>query len=134
MPRRQAMLTMGGVMLALFLSSLDQTIVATAMPRIVADLQGFDRYTLVTTAYLVASTTVVPVVGRLTDLYGRKGFYIAGLVIFLVGSVLSGFSQSMTQLIVFRAVQGFGGGMIMANSFIVIADLFPQSERESIWA
>ena len=128
------MLTMGGVMLALFLSSLDQTIVATAMPRIVADLQGFDRYTLVTTAYLVASTTVVPVVGRLTDLYGRKGFYIAGLVIFLVGSVLSGFSQSMTQLIVFRAVQGFGGGMIMANSFIVIADLFPQSERESIWA
>ena len=129
MPRRQAMLTMGGVMLALFLSSLDQTIVATAMPRIVADLQGFDRYTLVTTAYLVASTTVVPVVGRLTDLYGRKGFYIAGLVIFLVGSVLSGFSQSMTQLIVFRAVQGFGGGMIMANSFIVIADLFPQSER-----
>ena len=129
LPRRQVMLTLGGVMLALFLSSLDQTIVATAMPRIIADLQGFDQYTMVTTAYLVASTTVVPIVGKLTDMYGRKWFYVAGIGIFLVGSVLAGLSQTMTQLIVFRALQGVGGGIMMANAFIAIGDLFPPEER-----
>ena len=116
-------------MLAMFLASLDQTIVATAMPRIVADLEGFDRYTWVTTAYLVASTTLVPIVGRLTDMYGRKRFYVADIVIFLVGSVLSGLSQSMTQLIIFRGVQGVGGGIMMARSFIAIGDLFSPAER-----
>ena len=92
LPRRQVILTMAGVMLAMFLAALDQTIVSTAMPRIIADLGGFDRYTWVTTAYLVASTISVPIVGRLTDIYGRKIFFIGGIAVFLVGSVLAGMS------------------------------------------
>ncbi len=126
---RQVLLTLGGVMLAIFLGSLDQTIVGTAMPRIIADLQGFDKYTWVTTAYLVTSTTVVPIVGRLSDMYGRKWLYIAGILVFLVGSVLSGLSQNMTQLIIFRGLQGIGGGTMIANAFVTIGDLFPPSER-----
>jgi EmrB/QacA subfamily drug resistance transporter len=129
LPRRHIVLTMGGLMLAMFLASLDQTIVSTAMPRIVADLGGFDRFTWVTTAYLVASTTVVPIAGRLSDLYGRKAFFLGGICIFLVGSVLAGVSQSMNQLIAFRAIQGIGGGCIMAMSLTTIGDLFSPAER-----
>ncbi len=95
LPRRQVVLTMGGLMLAIFLASLDQTVVSTAMPRIIADLGGFDRFTWVTTAYLVASTTAVPIVGRLSDLYGRKVFFLGGITVFLAGSVLAGVSQTM---------------------------------------
>ena len=129
LPRKQLILTLAGVMLALFLASLDQTIVATAMPRIIADLEGFDRFTWVTTAYLLASTTVLPIVGKFTDMYGRKWFFIAGIATFLAGSVLAGLSQDMTQLIIFRGVQGIGGGTMMAISFIAVADLFPAEER-----
>ena len=129
LPRRQVLLTMAGVMLALFLASLDQTIVATAMPRIIADLEGFDRFTWVTTAYLVASTTVVPVVGRLSDMYGRKWLYVGGIIVFLLGSALAGLSQTMTQLIIFRGLQGIGGGVMMASAFIAVADLFLPEER-----
>ena len=129
LPKRQIILTMIGVLLAMFLAALDQTVVATAMPRIIADLGGFDRFTWVTTAYLVASTTAVPIVGRLTDIHGRKIFYVAGIVVFLIGSVLAGISQTMNQLIVFRAIQGIGGGVIMVNSFTAIADLFPPETR-----
>ena len=120
---------MGGLMLALFVASLDQTVVGTAIPRIVADLGGFDRFTWITSAYIVASTTAVPIVGRLSDLYGRKVFYIGGIVVFLVGSVLSGFSQSMNQLIAFRAIQGLGGGTMMALAFVTVGDLFPPADR-----
>ena len=120
---------MGGLMLAIFLASLDQTVVSTAMPRIIADLGGFDRFTWVTTAYLVASTTTVPIVGRLSDLYGRKVFFLGGITVFLVGSVLAGVSQSMDQLIAFRAIQGIGGGSMMALSFTTVGDLFPPAER-----
>ena len=127
--RSKVLVTLGGVMLAMFLGSLDQTVVGTAMPRIIADLGGFDRYTWVTTAYLMTSTSVLPIVGRLTDMYGRKRFYIAGIVIFLLGSALAGLSQTLNQLIIFRAFQGIGGGIMIANAFIVIGDLFPPSER-----
>ena len=129
LPKSQIILTMVGVLLAMFLASLDQTVVATAMPRIIADLGGFDRFTWVTTAYLVASTTAVPIVGRLSDIHGRKIFYVVGIVVFLVGSVLAGLSQTMNQLIAFRAIQGLGGGIIMVNSFTAIADLFPPETR-----
>ena len=129
LPRRQVILTMAGLLLAMFLAALDQTVVSTAMPRIIADLGGFDRYTWVTTAYLVASIVSVPIVGRLTDIYGRKIFFIGGIAVFLVGSVLAGMSVSMNQLIASRAIQGLGGGVIMANSFVAIADLFPPEER-----
>ena len=120
---------MGGVMLAIFLASLDQTIVATAIPRIVTDLGGFDRFAWVTTAYLVASTAVIPIVGKLSDMYGRKPFFIGGIITFVLGSVLAGVAQDMNQLIAFRALQGVGGGVIMSSSFIAIGDLFPPAER-----
>jgi MFS family permease len=120
---------MGGLMLALFVASLDQTVVGTAIPRIVSDLGGFDRFTWITSAYIVASTTAVPIVGRLSDMYGRKVFYIGGIVVFLVGSVLSGFSQTMNQLIAFRAIQGLGGGTMMALAFVTVGDLFPPADR-----
>ena len=111
--------------MGIFLASLDQTIVGTAMPRIVADLGGFDRFTWITSSYIVASTAAVPIVGRLSDLYGRKSFYLAAVVVFLVGSALAGLSQSMNQLIVFRAIQGLGGGSLMALAFVAVGDLFP---------
>jgi EmrB/QacA subfamily drug resistance transporter len=128
-PRRQLMLTLGGVLLAMFLSSLDQTIVSTAMPRIVGDLGGFNHYTWLTTVYIVTSTVVLPIVGKLTDMYGRKYFYIAGIAIFIVGSLLSGLSQTMLQIIIFRGFQGIGAGIMMVNAFTVIADLYPPAER-----
>lgn len=120
---------MTGVMLAMLLSALDQTIVATAMPRIVEELQGLEHLSWVFTSYMLASTVTVPIYGKLSDIYGRKGFYLAGIVIFLIGSILSGLSQNMTQLIAFRALQGIGGGAMMANSFAIIADIFPPRER-----
>src|SRR6202790_5165548 len=88
--RRDTILTMAGVLLVMLLASLDQTIVSTALPRIIADLQGFDRYTWVTTAYMLTSTVMVPIYGKLSDLFGRKIIFIIGVVIFLIGSALSG--------------------------------------------
>ncbi len=129
LPRRQVMITMGGVMMGIFLASLDQTIVATAIPHIVTDLGGFDRFAWVTTAYLVASTAVIPIVGSLSDIYGRKVFFIGGIALFVAGSALAGAAQDMNQLIAFRAAQGAGGGVVMACSFISIGDLFPPAER-----
>src|SRR5438309_11552731 len=99
--RRETLLTMAGVLLVMLLASLDQTIVGTAMPRIITDLQGFDRYTWVTTAYLLTSTVMIPIYGKLSDLFGRKPIFLFGLLIFLGGSALSGAAQSMIQLILF---------------------------------
>lgn len=129
LPRRQIVITFIGVLLAMFLGSLDQTIVGTAMPRIITDLGGFAHYTWVATAYIIASTITIPITGKLTDMYGRKWFYIVGLTIFVVGSLLCGLSQTMTQIIIFRGLQGMGAGIMMANAFIVIGDLFPPAER-----
>ena len=129
LPRRQVVITMAGVMLALFLASLDQTVVGTAMPQIISDLGGFTHYTWVTTAYIIASAVAMPITGKLTDMYGRKLFYLAGLSIFTLGSLLSGLSQTMTQIIIFRSLQGIGAGVIMTNAFTVIADIFPPAER-----
>ena len=129
LPKKQLVITLIGVMLAMFISSLDQTIVGTAMPRIVSDLGGFSQYTWITTIYIICSATALPITGKLTDMFGRKYFYITGLIIFLLASLLCGFSNSMTLLIVWRGIQGIGGGMMMANSFTVIGDLFPPAER-----
>ena len=126
---RQIRLTLIGVMLAMFLASLDQTIVATAIPRIMADLDGFDRVTWVSSSYIVASTSVVLITGAVSDVYGRKWLFVGGISIFLIGSVLAASSQSMNALIIFRGIQGLGGGMIMALSFVTIGDLFPPAER-----
>ena len=129
LPRRQLLPALTGVMLAMLLAALSQTIVATAMPRIITDLGGFDRYTWASTAYLVASAVAVPIVGRLSDFYGRRIFFLLGIAIFMLGSVPTGLSQTMTQLIAFRAIQGIGGGIIMTTSLVAIADLFPPQER-----
>lgn len=129
LPRRQLLLAVTGVMLAMLLAALNQTIVATAMPRIISDLGGFDRYTWASTSYLVASAVAVPIAGRLSDIYGRKVFFLLGIAIFMIGSVPTGMSQTMTQLIAFRAIQGIGGGVIMITSLVAIADLFPPKER-----
>ncbi|MFQ5875651.1 MAG: MFS transporter, partial [Dehalococcoidia bacterium] len=97
--RTQVILILSGALLCLFLAALDQTIVATALPRIVADLGGIDQLSWVVIAYLVMSTTLVPVVGRVSDIYGRKPLFIIGIIIFLIGSVSAGLSQNMLQLI-----------------------------------
>ncbi|GAA4353456.1 hypothetical protein GCM10023185_14110 [Hymenobacter saemangeumensis] len=133
------MLTLFGIMLAMFLGSLDQTIVSTALPRIVDDLHGLDRFTWVATAYLVASTALVPIYGKLADMYSRRSIEVAAVSVFLVGSMLCGLAgefgplpllgDGMTQLIIFRAVQGLGGAGLFAMAFIIIADLFPPAER-----
>lgn len=120
---------MVGVMLAMFLSALDQTIVATSLPKIVKDFNGLEHLSWVMTSYLLASTAIVPIYGKLSDIYGRKYFILSAVIIFLVGSVLSGLAQNMIQLIIFRGIQGLGGGAIFANAFAVIGDLFPPSER-----
>jgi EmrB/QacA subfamily drug resistance transporter len=129
LPRKQLIITLIGVMLAMFMGSLDQTIVGTAMPRIVSDLGGFRQYTWITTIYIITSAIAIPITGKLTDMYGRKYFYIAGLVIFVLSSLLCGLSNLMTLLIIWRGLQGIGGGMMMANAFTVIGDLFPPAER-----
>ncbi|HEX2647135.1 MAG TPA: MDR family MFS transporter [Candidatus Dormibacteraeota bacterium] len=127
--RRRVILATAGTMLALLLAALDQTIVGTAIPRIVADLNGLDRLAWVTTAYLVTSTTMTPIAGKLGDLFGRKPFLLAGMVGFVAASALCGLSQDMTELIVFRGVQGIFGGVLFATVFTVIGDLFPPEER-----
>ncbi|MFI5205331.1 MAG: MDR family MFS transporter [Candidatus Paceibacterales bacterium] len=127
--RPQKIAVMAGVMLAMLLSALDQTIVATAMPRIVQDLNGLEHLSWVFTAYLLASTVIVPIYGKLSDIYGRKYFIMSAIVVFLLGSMASGLAQNMIELIIFRAVQGLGGGAIIANALAIIGDLFPPSER-----
>ena len=129
LPQKQISITFAGVLLAMFLGSLDQTVVGTAMPRIVSDLGGFTHYTWITISYMIASTVTVPITGKLLDMYGRKKIYIIGLGIFIICSLLSGLSQTMTQIIIFRGLQGIGGGIMMANAYTLIGDLFPPRER-----
>lgn len=118
-----------GILLALFLSALDQTIVGTAMPRILTDLHGIDLYTWVVTIYLLTSTITGPIYGKLSDQFGRKNLLVFGVVVFLLGSALSGLSQDMIQLIVFRGIQGIGAGAIFPIALAVIGDLFTPRER-----
>jgi len=127
--RGRVILATAGTMLALLLAALDQTIVGTAIPRIVADLNGLDRLAWVTTAYLVTSTTMTPIAGKLGDLFGRKPFLLLGMIGFVAASALCGLSQNMTELIVFRGIQGVFGGVLFATVFTVIGDLFPPSQR-----
>src|SRR5258708_38168141 len=127
--RRETLLTMLAVLLVMLLASLDQTIVGTAMPHIISDLQGFDRYTWVTTAYLLTSTVMIPFYGNLSDIFGRKPIFLIGVVLFLIGSAASGASQTMNQLIAFRAFQGLGAAALMPIALAVIGDLFTPRER-----
>lgn len=126
---RSKMEILGAVLLALFLAALDQTIVGTALPRIVTDLGGNEYYNWVVTIYLLTSTITVPFYGKLSDLYGRKPMLMIGVTIFLVGSALSGLSQNMAMLILFRGVQGIGAGALFPIALAVIGDLFTPAER-----
>lgn len=119
----------GAVLLALFLASLDQTIVGTALPRIVGELHGNDIYTWVVTAYLLTSTLTVPVYGKLSDAYGRKPLLLVGVTLFLIGSAASGQSRSMEELVGFRALQGLGAGALFPIALAVIGDIFTARER-----
>ncbi|MBJ7601959.1 MAG: MFS transporter [Candidatus Dormibacteraeota bacterium] len=127
--RGQKVFATAGVMLALLLASLDQTVVGTAMPRIISELNGLEYYAWVTTAYLVSSTIVVPIAGKLGDMFGRKPFLLTGMVGFVLASALCGLSQNMFQLTAFRAIQGLFGGMLFATVFTVLADIFPPEQR-----
>jgi EmrB/QacA subfamily drug resistance transporter len=126
---RQKWLLIASMMLAMFIGAIDQTVVSTATPRILADLGGFHLLSWLFTSYMLASTVVVPLVGKLSDIYGRKTFVLVGIVVFLAASIACGAAPNMETLIAFRAVQGIGGGMIFASVFTVIADIFPPAER-----
>src|SRR5881409_1083489 len=116
-------------MVTLLLAALDQTIVATALPRIVGDLGGITQYSWVFTAYMLTSTVTVPLYGKLGDAYGRKNLFLFAIVVFLIGSALCGAAQTMTQLVVFRAVQGIGAGGLFPLSLAVIGSIVPPRDR-----
>lgn len=129
MSEKRIRIVVVGIMLSLFLAAVESTVVATAMPTIVAELGGLATYSWVFTAYMLTSTTTVPLYGKLSDLYGRRRLYFISMTIFLVGSVLSGLSQTMGQLIAFRALQGLGAGGVMPLAFTMIADMLSLERR-----
>ncbi|MFC4182583.1 MDR family MFS transporter [Saccharococcus thermophilus] len=118
-----------GLLIGIFVASMDNTIVATAMATIVADLGGLDKFVWVTSAYMVTEMAGMPIFGKLSDMYGRKRFFIFGLVVFLVGSMLCGVAQSIVQLSIFRAIQGIGGGALVPIAFTIMFDIFPPQQR-----
>src|SRR5499426_3865532 len=126
---RQIMVILGGLMLGMLLAAIDQTIVATALPTIVGDLGGLSHLSWVVTAYLLAETIATPLFGTLGDLYGRKRLFQAAITIFVVGSALSGLATSLDQLILFRAIQGAGGGGLIVLAMAIIADVVSPRER-----
>lgn len=127
--RSNVRLVIAGLMLGLFMASLDQTIVSTAMTKIIENLGGLDKFVWVYSAYMIAMVVATPILGKLSDMYGRKRFFLAGIALFIIGSILCGTAQNMVQLIVYRAIQGIGGGALMPIVFTIIFDLFPQEKR-----
>src|SRR5215467_6706155 len=127
--QRRTLIIIGALLLGMLLAALDQTIVATALPTIAGDLHGLSHLSWVVTAYLLASTVSTPLWGKLGDLYGRKVFFEASIVIFLIGSALCGLAHSILVLIVFRAVQGIGGGGLLTGAQTIVADVVPARER-----
>lgn len=125
----EIMVVMTAIMMTVFLAALDQTIVATALPTISRELHGLNEYSWVATAYLLTSAVATPIFGKVSDMYGRKKIFMTAIGIFLVGSVLSGAAQTMHQLILFRGLQGVGGGALMALSMAVIGDTIPPRDR-----
>lgn len=129
LPHSTKLVILAGVLLSLFLAALDQTIVATALPAIVADFNAIDLVSWVSTGYLLASTAMVPVYGKLSDLYGRKVILLWGIIVFLLGSALCGVAMSMMQLILYRVIQGIGAAALTSTAFAIPADLFAPADR-----
>ncbi|MEV1142488.1 MFS transporter [Micromonospora sp. NPDC049799] len=127
--RRQIRLLMFGLMTGMLLAALDQTIVGTALPTIVGELGGINHYSWVVTAYLLASTASTPLYGKMADLYGRRPVFLFSIGTFLLGSLLAGLSQDMTQLIVTRGIQGLGAGGLLTLAFTIISDVVSPRER-----
>jgi MFS family permease len=127
--QREKLIVMLAVMSGMFLVALDQTIIATALGAIVTQFNSFSSIGFIVTSYLLTSTISVPLAGKLSDMYGRRPILLGGVAIFTIGSLLSGGAQSIEWLIAARALQGIGGGMIMANAFTIIGDLFAPRER-----
>src|SRR3954469_13730620 len=125
----RVLVVFSGLLLVMLLAALDSTIVATALPTIVGELGGLAHLSWVVTAYLLAQTVVTPLYGKLGDIYGRKGVLQAGIILFLLGSALCGMSRSMTQLILFRAIQGLGGGGLMVTTQAVVGDIVAPRDR-----
>jgi EmrB/QacA subfamily drug resistance transporter len=126
---RQIVTILAGLMLGMFLAALDQTVVSTAIRTIADDLQGYDLQAWATTAFLITSTIATPLYGKLSDIYGRRGFYLFAIVVFVVGSALCGIANSMYELAAFRALQGIGAGGLMSLALAIIADVVPPRER-----
>jgi EmrB/QacA subfamily drug resistance transporter len=129
LPSRTKLAILGAILLTLFLASLDQTVVGTALPRIVTDLNGASLYSWVVTAYLLSSTVTVPIYGKFSDVFGRKVMLMTGVCLFLLGSWLSGASQNMNELVAFRAIQGLGAGALFPIVIAIIGDLYSPRER-----
>src|SRR5437588_8191577 len=132
MTRRARIIVTAALMLGMSLASLDTTIVGTALPSIVGKLGGISLYSWVFSIYLLTSTTTVPVYGKLADLYGRKPVFVAGLVLFLTGTLLCGLSGSMAQLVFFRAIQGLGAGAVQPLTLTVLGDIYTVEERARV--
>lgn len=126
---RERLLIMSGAMLTLLLAALDNTIVSTAMPKIVKDLNGIEHYSWPFTSYLLFSTIILPISGKLADIYGRKRITISGIIFFIIASALCGLSSNMIMLSVFRGLQGIGGGICVSSAFVIVAEIFPPRER-----
>jgi len=129
LPHRATVAAIGGVLIGMLLAALNQTIVATALPRIAGDLGGLSHYSWVFSAYMLAATVTVPIYGRLSDAYGRRPFFVAGILFFMAGSIVGGTADSMTQVILARAIQGLGAGALIPLAMAVIGDLVPPSDR-----
>ena len=123
------MTILAGLMMGMFLAALDQTIVSTAIRTIGDDLHGLSAQAWVTTAYLITSTIATPLYGKLSDIFGRRGFYLFAIVIFVIGSLACSFANSMYMLAAFRAIQGIGAGGLMSLALAIIGDILPPRER-----
>src|SRR3954462_15010914 len=126
---RQIMTILVGLLLGMFLAALDQTVVSTAIRTIADDLHGYDLQAWATTAFLITSTISTPLYGKLSDIYGRRGFFLFAIAVFVIGSMLCGLSQNMYELAAFRAIQGVGAGGLMSMALAIIGDIVPPRER-----
>ena len=130
---RQIQVIMSGLMMGMLLAALDQTIVSTALTTISRDFHRPDLYSWVVTSYLLTSTVTTPLYGKLSDMYGRKPFYMFAISVFVIGSMLCGTAHSIYELAAYRGLQGIGAGGLMSLAFAIVGDIVPPRERESIW-